>query len=295
MKFVATKLDNASGQGINDNGLVVGIIGKTTADQKAFVAEDGVINLIPVTGYNSQARSVGPDNEIVGTATNPNRFGVYGWKQEAGQLTVIPGLGGTNCMPTATNGTVIVGQANLPSRVARAFRNENGRTEDLGTLGGPGATANAINLSGSIVGSSRVSSSNMTMRPFIYRNGVMSSLGAPATTNGYAYAINDNDVAVGAENNTAVVYKNNTTTVLDSGFSMALGVNNAGLVVGQKGSQGSAVLWVDGNLIDLNEASTGLDGFTLMSAKAINNHNVIVAYGMNSRGSFATFVLEPVA
>lgn len=294
MKFTAVKLENVSGQAINDSGLVVGVAGKTTAEQKAFVAEDGVINIIPVSGYNSQARGVGPDNEIVGTATNPNRYGVYGWKQEAGQLTVIPGLGGTNCMPTATNGTVIVGQANLPSRVSRAFKHEAGKTEDLGTLGGPAAVAYAVNFKNVIVGSSRISSSNMTMRPFIFNGGAMSALGAPASTNGYAYAINDNNVAAGADNNNAVIFKDNSTIVLNGGFSMAFGINNAGLVVGQVETNGSAALWVDGNLIKLNEVTTGLDGFNLMSAKAINNHNVIVAYGMKN-SSFATFILEPVA
>lgn len=294
MNFVATKLDGVSGQDINDNGLVVGIAGTTTAAQKAFVADNGVINIIPVEGYNSQAKAIGPDNEIVGTATNSNRFGVYGWKQEAGQLTVIPGLGGTNCMPYDTNGNVIVGQASLASRIGRAFKHENGRTEDLGTLGGPAAVATAISATGVIVGQSRISTSNMVMRPFIVKDGVMSALGAQGTQNGFCYGVNDAGLAVGQDNGSAVLYDGNKTVVLSGGQGMAFAINNKGLVVGQVGNPGSATLWVDGRAIDLNQASTGLDGFVLLNAKSINNHNHIVAYGMKGN-TFATFVLEPVA
>ena len=294
MKFVATKLDGVSGADINDNGLVVGISGNSTATQKAFVASGGVVTIIPVSGYNSQALAVGPDNEVIGTGTTPDRYGVFGWKHENNQLTVIPGLGGNVVMPRDTNGTVIVGQANLATRQGRAFRHENGKTEDLGTLGGPAAVAQAVNASGAIVGQSRISASVMTMRPFIWQNGVMSALGASGSGNAWCYGVNDNNVGVGQDAGSAVMYEGNKTTVLSGGQGMAFAINNKGIAVGQVGNPGTAMAWANGKAINLNDASTGLDGFVLLSAKSINNHDQIVAYGMKNSG-FATFVLEPVA
>lgn len=294
MKFNVVMSFAGAGADINDNGLVVGYVGTTTASQKAFVAADGAVTVIPITAYNSQALAIGPDNEVVGTATNPDRYGVFGWKHENNQLTVIPGLGGNVVMPRDTNGTVIVGQANLASRAGRAFRHENGRTEDIGTLGGPAAVAQAVNAAGVIVGQSRINSTSMVMRPFIYKDGVMSAFGAPSAVNGWCYGVNDSNVGVGQDNGSAVTFNGNQTTVLSGGQGSAFAINNAGFVVGQVGNPGTAMLWANGQAINLNDVTTGLDGVGLMSAKSINNHNQIVAVGF--KGSvLMTVVLEPVA
>jgi probable HAF family extracellular repeat protein len=52
----------------------------------------------------------------------------------------------------------------------------NGTWKSLGTLGGPGSTALAINDSGVVVGASAISGSSNTTHAFIYANGKMTDL-----------------------------------------------------------------------------------------------------------------------
>lgn len=294
MKFKVAMSFAGSGADINDNGLVVGYVGNTTAAQKAFVAVGESITVLPISAYNSQALAIGPDNEVVGTATTPDRYGVFGWKHENNQLTVIPGLGGTVVMPRDTNGSVIVGQASLANRAGRAFRHENGKTEDLGTLGGPASVAQAVNAFGSVAGQSRINASSMIMRPFLYKDGAMSSFGAPGSGSAWCYGLNDSNVGVGQDGGSAVMFRGNETIVLSGGQGSAFAINNAGFVVGQVGNPGTAMLWANGQAINLNDATSDLGGVSLMSAKSINNHNQIVAVGF--KGSvMTTVVLEPVA
>lgn len=295
MKFKVVMAVSGYASDINDNGIGCGILGTATNAQKAFVSSDGVATVIPINAYNSQARAVGPDNEIVGTATNPNRSGIFSWKSENNQLSVIPGLGGTNTQALDTNGIVIVGQANLPSRASRAFKHESGVTTDLGTLGGPAASAQGINAAGTIVGFSRIDSVSMTVRPFVWRAGSMQRLGGDGATVAQAYDINDADVACGVDDNKAALFIGNETRYLSSRLSNAIALNNAGAVVGQDIERQRAMFWQDGSEVDLNDITTGLDtGVVLTCGRGINNHGWIIA-DANKAGAIFAVVLEPVA
>lgn len=293
MKFVAKILGEGSARHINDSGIVTGYVGASTAAQKAFVTVNDVMTVIPITAYNSQGVCVGPDNEVVGTATNPSRYGVFGWRQEGAELTVLPGLGGTVMQPAYTNGNIVVGQASLPSRVTRAFKHENGRTEDIGTLGGPGAVASCVNANGTIVGSSRISDADRFMRPFIYKNGSMSQLGAPNAVNGWCYGVNNSDDAVGLDNGVAVLYRGSTTKNLSTVPAAAFSINDAGLVVGSlRNGMGCAMLWANGREIALPDVTSGLNGIQLVTANSINNHNEIACIGLQG-SKYMAIVLEP--
>src|SRR5262249_40611980 len=65
-------------------------------------------------------------------------------------------------------------------------------------------------------------------------------------------------------------------------------INSSGTVVGT--SNGNAVMWADGQIIDLNTLlSSQLNGVTLEAASAINDNGQIVAEGGGN-----VYVLNPV-
>lgn len=305
LRYVATPIgngDNVALIGLSETNLVVGKTFKKansgqlqSASERAFAWSEGtLINIDVGPSFNSTAHSVGENNVIVGTGTNPSRYGVFGWVEENGVVSRLDGLGGTNTMPVATNGKVHCGQANLPNRVSRAVKWENGACVDLGTLGGPGAMASAVNKKGNIVGSSRETTSNMNMVAFIVKDGKMTALPKLSPNRNWAYGVNDNDEVVGTSDSSAVKWGNegDKPVVLASG--QAMDINNSGLVVGSTlGSPGFAFVHDGKSLINLNDVTEGLNGISLAVARNINNQGCITAYGFDSRYNMLGFLLIP--
>ena len=306
LKYLATPISNGEQialLGLSESNLVVGKTYKKagagqlqSASERAFAWSDGTLTSIDVgPSFNSTAHSVGENNVIVGTGTNPSRFGVFGWIEENGVVSRLDGLGGTNVMPVATNGKIHCGQANLPNRVSRAVKWENGTCVDLGTLGGPGASATAINKKGSIVGSSRETTTNMNMSAYIVRDGKMVALPKLSPRLNWAYGINDNDDVVGSSDGSAVQWVNggDKPVVLASG--QAMDINNSGMVVGSTlGSPGFAFVHDGKSLINLNDVTEGLSGISLAVARNINNQGCITAYGFDSKYNMVGFLLVPM-
>jgi probable HAF family extracellular repeat protein len=153
-----------------------------------------------------------------------------------------------------------------------AFLYSNGVMQDLGTLGGAVSFGTAINENGQVVGWSRTSS--VSDHAFLYVNGMMQDLGT-------------------------LVGGNNIRT-----SSYANGINASGQVVGASdivvggGSATHAVLFGNGQVIDLNTTDTtsALSLYvTLTNATAINNNGWIVADGIDSRsGQTHAYLLAPV-
>jgi hypothetical protein len=78
----------------------------------------------------------------------------------------------------------------------------------------------------------------------------------------------------------------------DSGAgALALGMNDFGDIVGE--ANGSAVLWRDGTVYDLNSIVTNNLGIHLDSARDINNLGQVVGIG-SSNGEIHAFLLDPV-
>lgn len=298
MRYIATPVADGSGAGINDQEWIVGKTGSTTASERAYLANaDGMV-LIPVDGYNSQATAIGNDNEVVGTVTTPDRRSIQGWKYENGQVSIIPGLGGTTVMPRGTNGTTIVGQARKANLSAVAFAHTAGVTNDLGTLGGRGSIAYAINAGGLIVGSSSIAgTTGIVMHGCKWENNAIVDLHVGGGQS-WAYAVNDLGLVVGQAtvngNNVPVRFDGGQIVPLSGTQGLALGINNAGVIVGSLGNPGGAFVFRDGKLVDLNTVTAGADGWSLMSATDINNDGVIVATALKG-SAFKTFQLVPQA
>ncbi|WP_165229365.1 DUF3466 family protein [Aquisphaera insulae] len=125
---------------------------------------------------------------------------------------------------------------------------QGGQVIDLGTLGGKGSTATAINNSGQIVGISQVASGED--RAFLYQNGQMKDLG-----------VLDSDFA---------------HTYWGVRYSQARAINDAGMIVGSSNSL--AFLDDGGKMYNLNSL-VKIPDVTLETAYAINNVGQILAYG----------------
>jgi probable HAF family extracellular repeat protein len=92
----------------------------------------------------------------------------------------------------------VVGTATTTAGQSHAILWDDGVMTDLGTLGGPYSSANALNDVGQIVGSSRVAPGSFTSDSFHWENGVMTGLGITAVAGTGASGINDVGQVVGA-------------------------------------------------------------------------------------------------
>jgi probable HAF family extracellular repeat protein len=193
---------------------------------------------------------------------------------------------------------------NLPdgsTAAAHAFSYSNGAMTDLGTLGGPASSADAVDSAGDIVGWS-YTDDNGNYHPFIYHAGATVDLGAldgvdsgPSTGNvTEVNAMNNTGAAVGSDGPFhAFVYSNGTGVelgTLGGARSFATGVNDSGTVVG----------WSDTTLVTSSEAHgfsysiSGasmtdlgtLNGGTFSQAEGINNAGVAVGYAINGPSGY---------
>ncbi len=142
--------------------------------------------------------------------------------------------------------------------------------EDIGTFGGKNSFANAINDAGTIVGLS--TDSNNDTFAFSFQPGVDSALVNLGTLNSdtpfsVAYDINSNNQVVG--------------------FSVAGRPRQA-----NQPAPSHAVLYENGNVIDLNEQIDCPLGWTLITAKGINDAGQIVGSG-EINGETHAFLLTP--
>jgi len=282
---------------------------------RGFAWSDGVIRPLPTLGGNNEAAFGGGNDEeqIVGMSETagvdkkgckPSQVPdptinqtitlnqVMHWKPvvwgpsygEVHELPVWPGDSVGLASAINDEGQVVGGSGfcttpAFPS-VEHALLWQNGRTIDLGSLGGRyDNLATAINDRGQVVGWSdlpgdtfkvRTLSLSGTTHSFLWQDGMMTDLGTlpgdgcPAMCSAYAYGIND-----------------------------------AGQVVGQSCDQNGncqAFLWQNGTMTDLNtiaHLTTG-DSFDLVEAEGINSQGEIVGNAVdNTTGYFLAFSALP--
>lgn len=285
----------ARGYAINDSGVVVGEFNNDSS--RAFVYANGAMTgLTRLAGNNDNgvAHDINNAGVIVGISSN-----------------------GTVSRPTkwVNNGTTYV-------------------ASDLGTIAGTAsATGRAwsINQNGVAAG---LSTSGSTSQATLWNNGAITNLTSlgDGTRFSQAYGLNDNNVAVGASYTGQTVGQligTSSTTditrafVWDSGtitelapfnvytstnngpatnyHSVAMDVNNAGLVVGNSqrisGSPAVATLWESGVAIDLNTLIPAGSGWNLLSAEGINDAGDITGYGTigGVQHAFLITVPEPAS
>jgi len=279
--------------GVNSRGQVIGNALNTIPDafyffpvqSRAFLWENGAMQDLGTlgTGTDAFAYFINERGQIAGasftnTTVNPvltycTFFQIPTPTQDPfvwdnGKLIDLGSLGGTCGVPNAMNNKgQVVGLSDVAGDVdyhAFLWPGKNGKMQDLGTLGGCCALANWISDAGQVVGGSYTA--NQYFHAFLWKQGVMSDLSAGS-----------------------------------SECSFALGVNSNGQAVGFTcGGRHNALLWENGQEIDLNVFNQGSSLKQLVLAYNINDSGEIVGLGVppgvNVRDVFNlghTFALIP--
>lgn len=166
----------------------------------------------------------------------------------------------------------------------------NGTLSVLGTLGGATGQALAIDDRGWVVGSS-TTANEASSRPALWKTATASDLGTLGGTVGQATAIHGTRIVGHSQNASgvrratlwnidaagSVVSRIDLGGLSETASSFALGMNSAGKAVGT--SKFHAVLFQNGQCVDLNTSIPPTAGWTLEKAWAINDAGVIVGGG----------------
>ncbi len=182
----------------------------------------------------------------------------------------------------------IVGEAETSQGHVHAFLWKNGTIQDLGTYESHTfSMANAINNKGEVVGYGRELEQSGTSKALFWnKHGKVFTLPAyHAEDYSQASDLNDLGLVVGVSGTQAIAWKNFVPLPLPGlggDFSIALGVNNLGAIVGYSQlSTGEirAVLWIDNLIFEL-----GTLGGKFSVANAINDEGIIVGSSENEKG-----------
>jgi probable HAF family extracellular repeat protein len=265
----------------------------------------------------SEATSINASGQIVGTSEQSEIDPVLGIKEiravlwQDGEIKNLGTFGGNESAAAANNnrGQVVGIALNaIPDPFgffsagtqARAFLWQNGELQDLGTLGGPDASAFVLNERGQAGGSSYVNSTPNpatgipTIDPFLWENGKMTDLGSLGGTFGLPVALNNRGQVIGVSNLVGDQVTDpflwdrgkliDLYTATNGGNVIAVdAINDAGEIVGAAdfsstgGSPYSAVLWKNGAATNLGT----LSGDCFSEAAVINSKAQVVGRSFN--------------
>lgn len=273
-------LNNSFAFGFNSRGWVVG------------VSESGAID--PLTGFRETNAVLWRNGQIInlgtlgGNASGANAVNNQG-QVVGGALTTIPDL--FSDVFSNTYFFELYGFYLFPgSTESHAFLWQEGKMNDLGTLGGPDSVAWFVNERGQVAGQSTIDSiANSTtliptVDPFFWDHGKMVDVGNLGGTYGYVIAFNDLGQMTGSMTLAGDVsyhpffWSRGVLTDLGTfggNCGEAHALNDAGEVVGWSGSCQTfafAFLWKNGVMTDLGT----VDGDPCSASDGINAKGQVV-------------------
>jgi probable HAF family extracellular repeat protein len=184
---------------------------------------------------------------------------------------------------------------------------EDGAWRPLGSLGGGGARAAAINNGGQITGAARMPDG--WSHAFLYESGTMKDLGTlPNGKMSLAYAINDRGQVVGQADTgppsfelRPVLYEDGAWHELGNppggAYTRPWDIDNCGRIVAetspQTGDLIGAVLYENGVWVDLNSLLPAGSGWYVFNATGINDGGQIAANAIAPNGEQRAVLLTP--
>ncbi len=302
------------GFGINSSGQVTGSSAITgSSPEHAFVTSGGVMtDLGTLGGTSSGGYAINNSGQVTGyadtsgySAADPIADGhTHAFVTTGGVMTDLGTLGGSSSLGFGINssGQVTGSSDTTRDRAQHAFVTTGSVMADLGTLGGTDSVGFGINSSGQVTGWSDTTG-NSASHAFLYSGGIMSNLGTLGGKNSEGFGINSSGQVTGYSNTASGAdhaFVSFSGVMIDLGtlggtYSYGSGINSSGYVVGNASILGGTVdhafLYDGTSMIDLNAVTTGLNGFSLESAQAINDQGAIVGFGQTSGGQTHAFLL----
>ncbi|MBT9597581.1 MAG: hypothetical protein IV094_16490 [Vitreoscilla sp.] len=301
--------------GVNNQGQVVGNAYDQNGTDQAVVWHWGVQTVLQGLGGSSRPFAINRHGQSVGYSYNPN-YGFQAVRWDGAIPTVLelpPGYSAVSAVAINAHGQV-AGNAEVLNHPSHAVRwGAHGRAVILDSLGGWQSVASGINRDGDVVGFIWRPNGSDEMKPVVWHGSVPTFLDVLYATQccNQASAINDRGQIVGWSSVPgggtvqAVVWNGTKPTALQalSDADNALAINNMQQAVGTSdaGSVGRAALWnlTTGEGVDLNTYLTVAQrraGWTLTSARGINDRGVIVGFAFNQKTwSNVAFQLAPTS
>lgn len=278
---------------VTKGGVLVDLGGLPGGNSVAsFITENGLVSgesltgsLDPLTGWPAENAVLWKDGKIINLGTLGGYESGAGWVNSRGQV-----VGASSNMTPDPCMSLF----DLVTQT-RAFMWEDGKMQDLGTLGGPDAAAVFINERGQAAGLSYTDSithaSNggfCTTDPFLWDKGKMIDLGTLGGTfgsQGEDVGLNNRGQVVGQSNlagdlvGHAFLWPGEDGKMRDLGTlggdnSIATAINDAGEITGYADTADSthAFFWKNGQMTDLGP----LEGDCFSAAFGINSRGQVV-------------------
>jgi probable HAF family extracellular repeat protein len=282
--------NESTASAVNSRGQVVGAALNTTPDPYSL------IDFLYCNSSNgTQARAFlwqdGEKQDLGTLGTGNDALAAY--VNEAGQVT---GYGWTNSIPNPTTG--------FPTLHPFLWDKKRGM-QDLGSFGGTVVqNIGWLNQRGQVVGTMTLPG-DVTWHPFLWDGKKLIDLGTFGGDQDWGNWINDAGEVVGQgafpgdQEFHGFLWKNGKKTdlgVLPGDFlSDTAVINSQSQIVGSSGNStsSSAVLWENGQIVDLNTLVAAGSGLTLYVARSINDQGEIAALAVDSSGNNHAVLLIP--
>lgn len=273
-------------------GVVVGQVTGADGLPRAVVwADPATPQFLSAGAFESTALAIA-GSRMAGSradASDPAAQQALRWAN-AGATAETIGSAGGHVGARAVAGMFTAGSGTTGAFVHDAF------TNTVASFDAPGAVAHGVTAAGVAVGQDAAG------LPVVFNGakaGFIDVLGSAGDAEGSAFAVLD-DIVVGSFDDPdtgdqrafRMKLGSSSGTTLFNGAAFAL--NALGDVVGADFDLGVAMLYSGSTAYDLNSlVGSGLGGFTLTQARAIDEQGRIVAFGVDALGQERSFLLSP--
>jgi probable HAF family extracellular repeat protein len=301
-------------RGINAAGAVVGTVDEDVSGgiiQHPFLWQGGTYTVLDGAVPEGQATAINARSEIVGVVYAPGTSHAVRWVNgQATDLGTLPGATFAVAQGLDEHGDVV--GASGRGNTSRAVVWQGGAVTALAAVDAADMAV-AINANDQVVGSTMLGGTDVgPTRAVLWEKGGYVDLGTLGGDASEAWQINDQGQVVGDSTTTpgdrspthAFLWQAGAMTDLGTlaGYeaSSARDVNNAGQIVGTASNPNSpdsvAVLWVNGQIVDLNSLLPADSAVQLREAVAITDDGQILCTGWakDDRRTHG-FILTPVA